>query len=1110
MSDESGPSIGASTPQPGSEPGADRPGWQLSGTELTAALRAALGDHFAIDRPLGAGAMGSVFLGRDRTLDRPVAIKVISPELGTGSAVRQRFLQEARTVARLRHHNIVTVYAAGDADGLLYHVMEYVPGESLRERLDREGTLPPLEVAALLHELAGALGYANSQGVIHRDIKPENVLLDAETGRALLADFGVAQALAGGEGETGAGMVMGSPRYMSPEQAAGTRVLDGRSDLYSLCLVGYEMLAGEPPFVGPGVPAVIAQQISTAPMPLAELAPEAPPVLVSAIERGLEKDPALRWPDASALAAALAPLVTVPASTGEAEVPEPVQRRFSRHWWRVAAGGAATMALLIGVGSWLSGALRGDGPPAGTDPRRSVLVVPFDLLNAGPDLRWIRDGSVSMLTLDMAQWSDVQVVDYEHTLDLLRDAGLDTASRIGLADARRLARAAGAWSVVTGQVRRGADSLFVVARLYDVASGRALEQSQHAAPAGADPRAIFDAIARALLRIAGAPAISPELARTTTTSLSAYRDYLDGVRALNGWELERADSLLGAAVAADSTFALAHYKRAVARGWSHLPDSTDVAMAAAAARHAGRLPERDRMLVESYLALVRGLAAINVGDAEEAPSYLARAQEGYAALVARDSTDAEAWYGLGDAYFHAAQPTGGLYTGTGGTTGGALGSVSASWTRALRAFDRTLALDSTFHLAYSHKLVIYQAAGTDGAPLIVIGDSVRTFASDSAARRYGTTRIAESRRRARTLAVAQGRQWVATDPRAPAAYSGLADAYAAAGDFAQAALTLQEALARPGVGTADMAFRVAALQMAAGDDDAFGAVERALRTQSPASLASGDQVRRAPALMAAATVAAYSGARGSMERLLELRTHTDPEILGLGIPSAKLLPVWRATLALGMGVSDRSVRRDVEQGIATLDRIRGAAGDLARRQAATLPFAAYLRQRDTTFLDVLHRWTGRDTPPELQVLAALDAGDTARAERLAVDLPEMDVELSALGGAPPALRQFARAEVFLAMDNPRRALQAYEVLDRGQLATSLGSADPRWPLYARSFLVRGQLHERLGERTEAAAAYERFLTLWRDADPAVAAPDLRAAREGLARVRGGGRGVPRG
>ena len=187
--------------------------------EIIEQLRTALSGTYEIDRQLGAGGMGSVFLGRDRTLDRPVAIKVINPEFGASATVRDRFLQEARTVARLQHPNIVGVYAAGETNGLLYFIMEYVPGESLRELLDREKKLSTERARHLLHDLAAALAYAHRHGVIHRDIKPENVLLREGTGEAKLADFGVARALSGGEGDsrlTGTGMVVGTPRYMSP------------------------------------------------------------------------------------------------------------------------------------------------------------------------------------------------------------------------------------------------------------------------------------------------------------------------------------------------------------------------------------------------------------------------------------------------------------------------------------------------------------------------------------------------------------------------------------------------------------------------------------------------------------------------------------------------------------------------------------------------------------------------------------------------------------------------------------------------------------------------------------------------------------------------------
>ena len=208
-------------------------------------LRRALTGRYEVERLLGQGGMGSVFLGRDIVLDRPVAIKVVAPELAGAEAIRERFLQEARLVARLRHPNIVAVYAAGEADGLLYFVMELVEGESLRDRLTRDTRMDGDAGTIVLRDLARALAYAHEHGVVHRDVKPENILLDNRSGNALLVDFGVARALAGGDARvTMTGYTLGSPKYMSPEQASGERDLDGRSDVYSLGLVGYEMFSG--------------------------------------------------------------------------------------------------------------------------------------------------------------------------------------------------------------------------------------------------------------------------------------------------------------------------------------------------------------------------------------------------------------------------------------------------------------------------------------------------------------------------------------------------------------------------------------------------------------------------------------------------------------------------------------------------------------------------------------------------------------------------------------------------------------------------------------------------------------------------------------------------
>src|SRR4029079_6098211 len=248
-------------------------------------LRRALAGRYDVERELGAGGMGQVLLGRDVALDRPVEIKFIAPDLASSPASRQRFLREARTVARLRHPNIVAVYAAGEADGLLYFVMEYVEGESLRQMLEREGRVEGDRIpaaVALLADLARALGYAHAQGVVHRDVKPENVLIDAGTGRAMLTDFGVARAFASGNDSDGdsavtrTGFVVGSPRHMSPEQAVGERELDGRSDIYSLGLVAYEMFAGSAPFTGSSPMQVLTKQLTEPPTPLAQQRPDLP------------------------------------------------------------------------------------------------------------------------------------------------------------------------------------------------------------------------------------------------------------------------------------------------------------------------------------------------------------------------------------------------------------------------------------------------------------------------------------------------------------------------------------------------------------------------------------------------------------------------------------------------------------------------------------------------------------------------------------------------------------------------------------------------------------------------------------------------------------------
>ena len=350
-------------------------------------LATALADRYGIERELGAGGMATVYLAHDLKHQRDVAIKVLHPDLGAALG-GVRFLSEIRTTARLQHPHILPLLDSGDADGLLYYVMPLVTGETLRARLERERQLPIADALLIAREVADALHYAHGLGVIHRDIKPENILLQG--GHALVADFGIALAVqsAGGARMTQTGLSLGTPQYMSPEQAMGEKTIDARSDVYALGAMTYEMLAGEPPFAGPTVQAIVAKVLNTEPVPLASLRKAVPPHVAAAVHMALEKLPADRCESAKAFIEALANtnFATTPDRGASTRTPLPRRRTAT-----IVASGAALMLTTAAATWWAATRNVAEPEPVhftvSTAPHQALSTVIGSNLALSPDGR---------------------------------------------------------------------------------------------------------------------------------------------------------------------------------------------------------------------------------------------------------------------------------------------------------------------------------------------------------------------------------------------------------------------------------------------------------------------------------------------------------------------------------------------------------------------------------------------------------------------------------------------------------------------------------------------------------------------------------------------------
>ena len=429
---------------------------------MRALLAAALADRYALERELGRGGMASVWLARDLRYDRPVAIKVLHPELAGAIGV-DRFLREIRLTARLQHPGIVPVLDSGTVPGpggltLPWYAMAYVAGESLRARLERERQLPIEDALRIAEDVSEALSAAHREGIVHRDIKPENLLLTG--GRCCVADFGIARALAetGGDKLTSTGMAIGTPAYMSPEQATAD-VVDARTDQYSLATVLYEMLAGEPPFTGPTSHAIMARRMSGPPRPIRPVRPSVPGEVEAALQRALALVPADRFADVARFTRAL--------RDGGATGGRPAARRRAGLRWLAVAG----LALAVGAVGWLvvhRGTASAVAPVAPRDPAAVALRerglqafsrrTPAGAREAIEAFR----GAIridSSYALAWAGLAEAYVQAYGRGF-VFSGAGRDSAVRLAIAAADRALllepRSAAAW-VARGQVSRRVD-----------------------------------------------------------------------------------------------------------------------------------------------------------------------------------------------------------------------------------------------------------------------------------------------------------------------------------------------------------------------------------------------------------------------------------------------------------------------------------------------------------------------------------------------------------------------------------------------------------------------------------------------------------------------------
>jgi len=660
--------------------------------EITSRLSTALADHYKIEREIGSGGMALVYLAEDLKLHRQVAIKVLRPELAV-SLGADRFVQEIEVTAKLQHPQILPLYEAGEADEFLYYVMPYVEGETLRDRLTRDGKLSLDDALKITDDVAAALGYAHEHGIVHRDIKPENILLTS--GRAVVADFGIARAVevAGGERLTGTGLAVGTPAYMSPEQAMGLEEVDARSDVYSLGCVLYEMVSGHAPFTGQTPRSVIAKHAVDTVPDLHTSDPAIPLYVKRAVEKALAKRPSERFQSVKEFVEVLGSGTVV--------------RAVHRPWRRPALLGGV-LVVVVGaamvVGRWISATAAGEPE----HPQTAIAVLPFENLSADGPHGYFAGGLHDVL---LTQFAKVAALSVRGRTSVMGYAG--TTKSI-----KQIGEELEVGTLLVAGVQVVGNRLRVNVQLIDAATDEHLWAELYDRTLD-DAFAIQSDVAQQVVMAVGAALSSTEqqrVAEAPTANAEAYRLYLQGQEYYRRpgdqrQNFESAQQLYERALELDATFALAHAALSAVNGWMswfrYDPSPERLARQREEAETALRLaPE----LPQAHIAM--GLVHYVRRDWQAA-------LEEYGIALKGLPNDAWLWHVIGSvhrrlgnwdevvaAFERAAQldpRDANLFEGLGGITY----RMTHRYAEAVRAFNRALTLDPGFYMAAADKGWVY-------------------------------------------------------------------------------------------------------------------------------------------------------------------------------------------------------------------------------------------------------------------------------------------------------------------------------------------------------------------------------------------------------------------